>query len=64
MSFFSQTLLLKCQQLNDRKNKEKRLKVYKRQKIDGSKDEERRLKIYKRQQIDRSENKERLDLTD
>lgn len=64
MSFSSQTLPLKCQQLDDRENKEKRPKVYKRQEIDGSKDKERRLKVYKRQQIDRSEDKERLDLTD
>ena len=63
MSFSSKLVLLKYQQLDDRENKEKRPKVYKRQQIYGSEDEKWRLKVYKRQQIDGNEDEERQDPT-
>ena len=47
MSFFSQILLSKCQQLDNKKNEEKKQKLYKCEKLNRSKNEEKRLKVYK-----------------
>lgn len=63
MSFSSQSLSLKYHRLDDRKNEEKRPKVYKRQQIYWNENEKKRPKVYKHQQINENEDEEKQDQT-